>query len=62
MNSTNRIAATLLPRDKVCLRNISINTLHKGDDDENININKSGKIGEFQVLLTIPTSGDCIHT
>ena len=34
MNSDNRIAATLLPRDIVCLRNISINTLHKGDDDD----------------------------
>jgi len=34
MNSNNRIAATLFPRDIVCLRNISINTLHKGDDDD----------------------------
>ena len=34
MNSNNRIAATLFPRDTVCLRNISINTLHKGDDDD----------------------------
>jgi len=33
MNSNNRIAATLYPRDTVCLRNISINTLHKGDDN-----------------------------
>jgi len=41
MNSNNRIAATLIPRDIVCLRNISINTLHKGgggdDDDDNDN-------------------------
>jgi len=38
MNSNNRIAATLFRRDIVCLRNISINTLHKGDsgdDDDN---------------------------
>ena len=37
MNSNNRIAAkTVFPRDIVCLRNISINTLHKGDDvDDN---------------------------
>jgi len=37
MNSNNRIAATLLSRDTVCLRNISINTVHKGDygDDDN---------------------------
>ena len=34
MNSNNRIAATLLLRDIVCHRNISINTLHKGDDDD----------------------------
>ena len=31
MNSNSRIAATLFPRDIVCLRNMSINTLHKGD-------------------------------
>ena len=24
----------MFPRDIVCLRNISINTLHKGDDDD----------------------------
>jgi len=48
MNSNNRIAATLFPRDIVCLRNISKNTLHKGDDgdddddddDDNNNNNK----------------------
>ena len=28
MNSNNRLTETL------CLRNISINTLHKGDDDD----------------------------
>ena len=43
MNSNNRIAATLFPRDIVCLRNKSKNTLHKGDDDDddddNINNN-----------------------
>ena len=45
MNSNNRIAATLFPRDIVCLRNISINTLHKegddDDDDDNNNNNNS---------------------
>jgi len=25
----------VLPRDIVCLRNVSINILHKGDDDDN---------------------------
>ena len=34
MNSSNRIASTLFPRDILCLRNISINTLHKGDGDD----------------------------
>jgi hypothetical protein len=34
MNRNNRMAATLFPRDMVCLRNISINTLHKGDDGD----------------------------
>jgi len=35
MNSNNRIAATLFPRDIVYLRNVSINTLHYGGDDDN---------------------------
>ena len=34
MNSNKRIAATLFPRDIICLRNVSINTLQKGDDDD----------------------------
>ena len=34
MSNNNRIAATLFPTDIVCLRNININTLHKGDDDD----------------------------
>jgi len=31
MNSNNRIAATLYSLGTVCLRKISINTLHKGN-------------------------------
>ena len=27
---------TVFPRDIVCLRNMSINTLHKGDDDDDV--------------------------
>jgi len=42
MNNNNRIA---VPRDILCLRNISINTLHKGDkdddDDDNNNNNNN---------------------
>ena len=35
MNRNNRISCnTVFPRDIVCLRNISINTLHEGDDDD----------------------------
>jgi len=30
---------TVFPRDIVCLRNISVNTLHKGDDDDDDNNN-----------------------
>jgi hypothetical protein len=28
---------TVFPRDRVCLRNISVNTPHKDDDDDNNN-------------------------
>ena len=28
---------TVFPRDIVCLRNVSTNTLHKGDDDDDDN-------------------------
>jgi len=43
MNSYIRIVATVLPRDMVCLRNISVDTLHKGDteDDNNNNNNNN---------------------
>ena len=40
------IIIIIIPRDTVCLRNITINTLHKGDDDDdddnnaNIDANK----------------------
>jgi hypothetical protein len=43
-----RIAATVFPRDMVCLGNISVDTLHKGDteddydDDNNNNNNNNG--------------------
>jgi hypothetical protein len=32
-----------LPKDIVCLRNISINTLHKGDDDDDNDDNNNNK-------------------
>jgi len=31
----------VFPRDIVCLRNMSINTLHKGDDDDDNNNNNN---------------------
>jgi len=34
MNSNNRIAATLYSLVTVCLTNISVNALHKGDEDD----------------------------
>jgi GTP cyclohydrolase I len=39
MNSYN----TVFPRDMVCLRNISVETLHTKDDDDDDNNNKFGK-------------------
>ena len=39
MNSYITIVATLFPRDMVCLRNISVDTLHKGDTEDNNNNN-----------------------
>jgi len=33
----------VFPRDIVCLRNMSVNTLHKGDDDDNNNNNNKIK-------------------
>jgi len=43
----------VFPRDVVCLRNISVDTLHKGDteddddDDNNNNNNKLQQIGQI---------------
>jgi hypothetical protein len=43
MNSVHQNSCnTVLPRDMFCLRNISVDTIHKGDtddDDDNINNN-----------------------
>ena len=45
MNSNNKIVATLHFLETVCLRNISINTLHKGDDgDDNNKGNKPNNL------------------
>ena len=54
MNSNIRIVATLFPRDMICLRNISVDTLHKGDaeDDDDDNDNK-GIIIIIIIILVI---------
>jgi hypothetical protein len=42
MNSNIRIVAnTVFPRDMVCVRNISVDTLHKGDTEDNNNNNNN---------------------
>jgi hypothetical protein len=43
MNSYIRIVATVFLMDIVCLRNISVDTLHKGDteDDDNSSNNNN---------------------
>jgi len=51
----NRRAATLFPRDIVFLRNISKNTLHKGDDDDddddNNNNNNNNNTGTTKTAI-----------
>jgi len=62
MNSNTRIAATrVFPRDMVCLGNISVDTLHKGDtddydddnDDNNNFLNVYSKLQEGGYLLGV---------
>jgi hypothetical protein len=40
-NNNNNSCNTVFPRYIVCLRNISINTLHKGDDNDDDNNNNN---------------------
>jgi hypothetical protein len=42
----------MFPRDMVCLRNISVDTLHKGDaedDDDDDNNNNNNNINVYEV-------------
>jgi len=48
MNSNNRIAATLYSLGTVCPRNISINTLHKGDDDDDDDDDDNNNITKYK--------------
>jgi len=47
----------VFPRDIVCLRNMSINTLHKGDDDDddnnNNNNNVSFRLSQYMPLISL---------
>jgi len=36
-NNQQNSCNTVFPRDIVCLRNMNVSTLHKGDDDDNNN-------------------------
>ena len=56
MNSCN----TVFPRDMVCLRNISVDTLHKGDtddddDDDNNTCSTNCKYRTAAMLCTLET-------
>jgi len=63
MNSYIKILATVFPRDMVCLRDISVDTLHKGDteddddndddddDDDNNNNNNNNNNNKFPFHL-----------
>jgi len=43
----------VFPRDVVCLRNISINTLHKGDDNDNNN-NNNNNVTQYNFYFIEP--------
>jgi len=60
MNSNNKIAANCIPRDIVCIRNISINTLHKGDDDDDTNNNNNNNHNLRTVEISNGNSEYCL--
>ena len=43
-NNNNNSCNTVFPRDMVCLRNISVDTLHKGDTEDNNNNNNNNNV------------------
>jgi hypothetical protein len=47
INSCN----TMFPRDMACLRNTSVDTLHKGDTEDNNNNNKRQFEDKFMVSI-----------
>jgi hypothetical protein len=52
VNSYIRIVATVLPRDMVCLRNISVDTLHKGDTEDDDDYNDDDDNNKVIINLT----------
>ena len=52
MNSYVRIVVTqVFPRDVVCLRNISVDTLHKGDTEDNNNNNNNNNNNSLKKIV-----------
>jgi hypothetical protein len=57
MNSYIRIVCnTVFPRDMVCLRNISVDTLHKGDteDDDDDDDNNNNNMIIITIIIIAP--------
>jgi len=42
----------VFPRDKVCLRNISVDTLHKGDTEDDDNNNNNNNNNNKTITIT----------
>jgi len=69
MNSKNRIAVTPYSLGTVCLKDISINTVHKGDDDNddddddnNNNNNNNSNNNVFKTFMSLYESSLHIHS
>ena len=53
----------MFPRDIVCLRNMSVNTLHKGDDDDNNNNKTKNKTkNTFLIDIAVPNTHNLAKT
>jgi len=57
MNSKQQNSCnTVYPKDIVCLRNISINTLHKGDDDDDDDDNNNNNNNNNNNIVLVLSS------
>ena len=43
----------MFPRDMVCLRNITVNTLHKGDREDNNNNNNNNNNNKLKYKIYV---------